>query len=247
MLTDLFFNLLVAHIVSDFYLQWNAQCENKARCGFKGYGLWYHAVIVGVTAWGATSWSCDGWWLAAGIMTSHCLIDWAKSCFSGNHEGKKVALCLFVVDQILHIGVLYGLVALWSKFNPSWQQIGWVSQLVAKHPLRIYTAIALLVALKPANFLILHVLEACKVNPAINDDHGNFHSGALIGWLERGLMLVFVVLGQYEAIGFLIAGKSILRFGEASKGDEKSEYVLCGTLLSLSVALILGLCVKFML
>ena len=80
-----------------------------------------------------------------------------------------------------------------------------------------------------------------KCPPTDNDDHGNFHSGELIGWLERGLMLLFVVMSQYEAIGFLIAAKSILRFNEASSGSEKSEYVLTGTLLSLATALALGI------
>ena len=48
-------------------------------------------------------------------------------------------------------------------------------------------------------------------------------------------------MSQYEAIGFLIAAKSILRFNEASSGSEKSEYVLTGTLLSLATALALGI------
>ncbi len=93
--------------------------------------------------------------------------------------------------------------------------------------------------------MILLILETCKVNinPRKNDEHGNFHSGELIGWLERGLILVFVIISQYDAIGFLIAAKSILRFSEASKGDEKSEYVLTGTLLSLATALCLGILV----
>ena len=105
--------------------------------------------------------------------------------------------------------------------------------------------VGLLLALKPANILILLILETCKVNvnPTKNDEHGNLHSGELIGWLERGLILVFVIMSQYEAIGFLIAAKSILRFSEASKGDEKSEYVLTGTLLSLAIALCLGIIV----
>lgn len=107
------------------------------------------------------------------------------------------------------------------------------------------TMVGLLLALKPANILILLILETCKVNinPTKNDEHGNFHSGELIGWLERGLILVFVIMSQYEAIGFLIAANSILRFSEASKGDEKSEYVLTGTLLSLAIALCLGILV----
>ena len=107
------------------------------------------------------------------------------------------------------------------------------------------TMVGLLLALKPANILILLILETCKVNinPTKNDEHGNFHSGELICWLERGLILVFVIMSQYEAIGFLIAAKSILRFSEESKGDEKSEYVLTGTLLSLAIALCLGILV----
>ena len=61
--------------------------------------------------------------------------------------------------------------------------------------------------------------------------------------MERGLILIFVVLAQYEAIGFLIAAKSILRFNETTSENEKSEYVLTGTLLSLAIALLLGLAV----
>jgi hypothetical protein len=40
-----------------------------------------------------------------------------------------------------------------------------------------------------------------------------------------------------------MTAKSILRLKEASKGDEKSEYVLTGTLLSLAIALCLGILV----
>ncbi len=40
-----------------------------------------------------------------------------------------------------------------------------------------------------------------------------------------------------------ICMQQYLRFNEASKGDEKSEYVLAGTLLSLAIALCIGICV----
>ena len=55
------------------------------------------------------------------------------------------------------------------------------------------------------------------------------------------MIILFVVLSQYEASGFLIAAKSILRFSEATSGSVKSEYALTGTLLSLTIALCLGL------
>lgn len=245
MLMNLFYNLLFAHVVSDFYLQWDGQCKNKTDHGVKGYGLWLHSIAVGLLSW-AVVWDGKAWWLALSIMSSHLLIDWLKSWVTRRLKGKH-GLSVFVADRLMHIGVLCVLVLLWSINNPGWAQFEWVSQYALEHPLRMGTALALVIALKPANVLVLNILDACKVNTNLNyetEEHGNFHSGELIGWLERGLMLVFVVMGQYEAIGFLIAGKSILRFGEASKGDEKSEYVLTGTLLSLAIALGLGLLVN---
>ena len=46
---------------------------------------------------------------------------------------------------------------------------------------------------------------------------------------------------HYEALGLLIAAKSIIRFGDAQ--TRKSEYVLAGTLLSIFIAVVTGLMV----
>ena len=54
------------------------------------------------------------------------------------------------------------------------------------------------------------------------------------------IILTFVLLGQYEAIGFLITGKSIIRFAEQNP-DVKSEYVLVGTMMSYSLSILTGL------
>ena len=59
---------------------------------------------------------------------------------------------------------------------------------------------------------------------------GGFNAGALIGTIERWLILIFVCLQRYDALGLLIAAKSIIRFGDSQ--TNKSEYVLAGTLLS---------------
>ena len=164
-------------------------------------------------------------------------------------ENKRNDLWIFLADQIVHIAIIVVGAYIWFSayrhWNNDWSLPECLQELIINHPLRLKTMVGLLLALKPANILILLILETCKVNvnPTKNDEHGNFHSGELIGWLERGLILVFVIMSQYEAIGFLIAAKSILRFSEASKGDEKSEYVLTGTLLSLAIALCLGILV----
>jgi hypothetical protein len=64
------------------------------------------------------------------------------------------------------------------------------------------------------------------------------NAGTWIGVLDRLVIFLLVLIGQYEAIGLLIAAKSIIRLRE---GDRKmSEYVLIGTLLSVSMAILTG-------
>lgn len=68
--------------------------------------------------------------------------------------------------------------------------------------------------------------------------------GMTIGYSERLIIIVFVVLNQYTALGLIIAAKSILRFS-GDKSDEnvqkQSEYVLVGTMISLILGVANGL------
>jgi hypothetical protein len=68
----------------------------------------------------------------------------------------------------------------------------------------------------------------------------------MIGVLERAIALTFVLLGQYGALGLLIAAKSLARF-KALEDREFAEYFLIGTLASLLLALLGGLGMKALL
>lgn len=77
--------------------------------------------------------------------------------------------------------------------------------------------------------------------------------GLMVGYIERLLILMFITLGEYTAIGLVIASKSILRFNDLKddkpnhnleKIDKTSEYILLGTMLSLLLGVILGLILK---
>ena len=72
-------------------------------------------------------------------------------------------------------------------------------------------------------------------------------AGKWIGIIERILILTFIILNQFEAIGFLIAAKSVFRFSELKDGKDqkKTEYILIGTLLSFSIAIIIGISVVY--
>ena len=72
-------------------------------------------------------------------------------------------------------------------------------------------------------------------------------AGKWIGILERLIIFVLVVFNQYAAIALLTAAKSILRFSESKNAQGRSEYVLIGTLISISFALVAGLIIKTLL
>ncbi len=79
----------------------------------------------------------------------------------------------------------------------------------------------------------------------INDEMGPSlqNAGKWIGILERILVLTFVLAAQFQAIGFLIAAKSILRISVKTENSARilSEYVLIGTFISFTIAILVGL------
>lgn len=193
-------------------------------------------------------WNLSFWWGALIIGVVHLLVDALKVTLEKNYtikddEGQEISLGKsrfsvwpFVVDQLLHIAVIGGTVYWWQQHN-DWTQFSFIEELGVKN---VAFVLVLMLCSKPANILTRHILGYCKVKGVQTDeDHGTFKSGALIGTLERWLIVFFMCIQQYEAIGFLIAAKSILRFSE-TKESEKSEYVLAGTFLSVTIALACG-------
>jgi hypothetical protein len=94
---------------------------------------------------------------------------------------------------------------------------------------------------KPANILVKELLGVfeIRVRKTGTEENDLPNAGKLIGVVERWLIIVFILINQFEAIGFLLSAKSIMRF----KSDEslKTEYLLTGTLVSFSLAIGTGL------
>lgn len=72
-------------------------------------------------------------------------------------------------------------------------------------------------------------------------------AGAYIGVLERIFIFLFVVLGQWAGVGFLITAKSVFRFGDLSRAKDRklTEYILIGTLFSFLLAILTGLAFNY--
>ena len=222
---------LLAHLVSDFYLQTEKSCKSKADNAFKSRHLYIHALITFALAW-LFSLSVGFWWAALLIAALHLIIDGLKSVCK-NLKGA------FFIDQLLHLAVIVAAVVTYNKVSevilPAWlpetKVLLWI--------------MALVFCLRPANFIIQNIFKEAKISiPDSGNEQSLPNAGRVIGNVERMLTLVFVMLGQFEAIGFLLAAKSLLRFRETD--TVKSEYVLVGTLLSFGIAILMGVAVKLL-
>lgn len=91
-----------------------------------------------------------------------------------------------------------------------------------------------------AIFPVGWIINKCLSRYELGADAGKGlkNAGKYIGWLERFLIVTFVWAGEISAIGFIIAAKSVFRFGEIKDKEnrELAEYILIGTLFSFSLA-----------
>jgi len=104
------------------------------------------------------------------------------------------------------------------------------------------------------NFFIRYVFSAFHLIPhiAVSEpdkpraavvDSKEYNAGRFIGILERILIFFFVLVSQYTAIAFILAAKGFTRFKDLDE-REFAEYVLIGTLLSATAAVLAALLVK---
>ena len=234
---------IIAHTVTDFYLQTDKSCADKEKKGFKSSKLYIHALITFAFSW-FLSFSLDFWWLALIIAVSHLLVDAMKSYASK-------CKYIFFIDQLLHLIVIVAVCYLWNNlWNCNLPDC--VSGVKEKY---IGLLLGTLICVKPSNIIIKEIFNAANIKVSKGTGDANDgevpdekkegdlpNAGKLIGIVERLLSFVFVLLGQFEAVGFIMAAKSLLRFAEGDKA--KSEYVLIGTLLSFSIAIFVGIAIK---
>ena len=254
MVVDLFSYLFLSHLLSDFFLQTDGMLLSKREKRLKGSAIYMHTIIVAALAW-LFAWDVEFWFYALMIFLSHLLLDFAKI------KCKERRFCTFVIDQMLHLAILavmsyaFCQTHTWKVFSYGIFVFDW----------RVATLVSLfLFIMSPVNYMIQEALwrsgktdsdrpkdPYLLIGSGIGNvgDKSNFprleNAGAMIGALERGMAFFFVILGNYQAIGFIIAAKSILRFKESDQA--RAEYVLVGTLLSIIMSIIAGLCASWIL
>ena len=103
----------------------------------------------------------------------------------------------------------------------------------------VFLGCSLILCTAPANLFIRWFMKTRNISVGSGENSDNLlQAGRIIGALERILSLIFIVNNHYEAVGFIIAAKSILRFRDTDTA--KTEYLLIGSLLSFLIAVALG-------
>ena len=223
---------LIAHFLSDFIFQSDKIAQGKIKYVYKGSALYWH-VLIGVIFSFILSMQWQFWYMSIFIGVIHFIIDTLKSVLSNKKIGVKY---LFYIDQFLHLITIFFLVRIFETYSESQAYF---------HIDKKYLSLILgfLLSSKPANIFIKEVFKTYDIKLLKSNDLHN--AGRLIGTLERWMILIFILTGQIEAIGFLLASKSILRFGEKDEEQlNKTEYVLIGTMLSFSIAIVVGLLIQ---
>lgn len=221
-----------AHLLSDFIFQPQNWSDKKEEKVFSSIHI-YHIIVVGVLSYLL---SFDyGFWKAALLLTViHLLTDIFKSWLISRNQDKNY----FFLDQIIHLAAIAGIVLAYSELYG----INFIFDFEIKS---IAIFAGFLFCTKPANILIKYIFKTFSIEtPAESEENlketGLPNAGKLIGIMERTLSLALIIMGQYEAVGLIIASKSILRLN----GTQKSEYVLVGTLLSFGIAVFSGILIN---
>lgn len=227
---SLLIRLIIAHLLSDFVFQSDSWINQRFKDGWYSKRLYLHGIIAGILAYFFSGlWSLI--WIPIAVAVTHILIDGIKAKYENNIHS-------FLTDQLGHFIVL---LAIWIWIiKPKSDDIAVLEQIFLPG-IKIWVIIAAyIIILWPSSKLISKLTEKWREDIENKDskDESLEKAGRWIGWLERFLILTFVLLEQYGAIGLLVAAKSIFRFSETRK---VGEYVLIGTLLSFAIAILVGL------
>jgi len=190
--------LLLAHLVSDFWWQPSKWVQDRQQRKIKSKYLYLHILVTGATA--ILFVGFNYWKVVLFITILHGAIDLAKSYARANFT-------YFIIDQLLHLLViLASWMIVFGQHRPDMQTL--VN--FYEHGRFWVFATGVFFLTLPTSIIIGYATKHWAVQPGLKN------AGKYIGIIERLIICVLVYLGQYEAIGLLITGKSILRFNSSN-------------------------------
>jgi|SRR5690606_2324742 len=225
--------LILAHLIGDFVLQPKCWVHHKETHKLRSWVFYAHVLLHGMLVM-LLLWNWSSWAIALIIMLFHGVIDATK--LYAQRPTTKVRW--FSIDQSLHLVSLIGVWLVWTR--PELR----LAEVFQRPAIWLYATA--LVFLTAAAGIIIQVLLSKWSTELVRkeaEEKSLISAGKYIGVLERVLVFVFIATDHWEAVGFLMAAKSVFRFGDLkeSKDRQLTEYILIGTLLSFGIAILVAL------
>lgn len=248
MFREYFLLLLFGHVLGDFYLQTKGMAEKKEKSikWVLRHSLCYLGTMLLI---GLPIISYEIIIVLALASLLHLVIDTFKYIYLSvmTKKSKKTQVIernTFFVDQLLHllslIFIAYGIV-INDVVIREWNVVEkFFSTVNISEVQMLPWILALLIIHKPANIAIQKLLMVYKPENKDVDVKTDNNAGRFIGTIERIIMLIFLAIGQYSAIGLVLTAKSIARYDRISKEKDFAEYYLLGTLISTVVVIVVS-------
>lgn len=221
--------LILAHLLGDFLLQpdsWVKAKEEKKLSAWQLYGhTLIHFALIMLLVYDITFWK---WGILLAMF--HLLIDMIK-VYTITLETKRR---YFYLDQFIHFVCIFTIWLIYQDNSLFLQNLPYA------HILLLFTGVYALTT--PTSLAIKVFISKWTPNTVSDETESLQEAGKYIGILERFFVFAFVISGHWEAIGFMLAAKSIFRFGDLkdSKDRKLTEYVLIGTMISFGTAFVIG-------
>jgi hypothetical protein len=220
--------LILAHIIGDFFLQRGKWIESKEKKKWSSPYLFLH-VFIHFALILLILWDLSVLPIILLITFLHYVIDGFKLTF----QTEETRELWFAVDQVAHLVVLVGA---WHFYWGGGDIGGFSDQFWIM-------LTGLLFLTYPASYFMQHLMASWSEQIDSGEKESLQGAGKYIGMLERIFVYLALITGNAQVIGFLLAAKSVFRFGDLTRSKDRklTEYILIGTLLSFLMAIVVGL------
>ncbi|MBN2524202.1 MAG: DUF3307 domain-containing protein [Bacteroidales bacterium] len=226
---NFFIRLLLANLIGDFLFQPSFLVKKKREN--QNY-IYLHIIIYAISLLLVLKFDFSYWPGIIILICSHFIIDFVKMKLTGKANERW----LFFADQLLHLLFIGIVVYIYYPFKIS------IDLFYSETAILLFTTLVFITS--GTSVITKTVMSRWD----IEEEDSLEKAGVYIGILERLFIFGFIVLNYWAGIGFLLAAKSVFRFGDLSKAKDRklTEYVLIGTLFSFGIAIISCLAYQYL-
>jgi hypothetical protein len=230
---ELFANLVFVWILSNYFPA--GDLDASGRHGRLIAGL--RIAVVSLGSWGVSGWG-TGWMVGIPLGAATASLLFARS---------RIDKRYFAELELFNLVALTGTALAVRHSSLVFHPLIRIPARVNETPAILLTAAIICYSLRGGSYIVRGLLEKGALMPmqaaaGAGSDYQVRH-GRLIGYLERIVIIIAIAAGSFEALGFLVAAKGLIR---AKEFDDRrfAEYFLVGSLCSALVALVAGMMIR---